>query len=93
METAYTISILLSEYEDLYCELRLKCTQELIKNLYLYDTNNFNNYSFPDVYSYEKDILNRLKNCNIVVSIMLQLCQMFNNSQYNPSIQTLATFV
>ena len=26
------ISILLSGYENLHCELRLKCTQELIKN-------------------------------------------------------------
>ena len=33
-----------------------------LKNRYLYDTNEFNNYSFTDVHSYEEVILNGLKN-------------------------------
>ena len=56
------ISILLSGYENLHCELRLKCTQELIKNNFLCDTNDFDNYSFTDVYSYKEEISNGLKN-------------------------------
>ena len=67
------ISILLSGYENLHCELCLKCTQELIKNRFLYYTNDFDDYSSTDVYSYEEDILNGLKNgkycsaCNVAV--------------------------
>ena len=56
------ILILLSGYEDLHYELGLKCTQELIKNRYLHDMNDFNNHSSTDAYSYEKEILNGLKN-------------------------------
>ena len=56
------ISILLSGYENLHCELCLKCKQELIKNCFLCDTNDFDVYSSTDVYSYEEDIFNGLKN-------------------------------
>ena len=56
------IPILLSGHENLHCELRLKCTQELIKNHFLCNTNDFDNYSFTDVYSYKEDISNGLKN-------------------------------
>ena len=60
------ILILLSGYEDLHCELYLKCTQELIKNSYLYNINYLNNYSSTDIYSYEEKNIERAEKWQIL---------------------------
>ena len=52
------ISILFSGYEDVQCDL----IKIWLKNRYLHNKNDFNNYSSTDVYSYEDDIFNGIKN-------------------------------
>ena len=76
------VSSLLSGYEDLHCELRLKCTRELIKNCYLYDTNYFDNYSSIDVYENEEHILNGLKNSARNVAALSNVLQIPIQSTY-----------